>query len=67
MSTPRSLLDKIWDQHVVCAPEGEQALIYIDLHLVHEVNRNQNYFKKQIDCYPLPQATAGYLPPFWIA
>ena len=43
MSTPRSLLDKIWDQHVVCAPEGEQALIYIDLHLVHEVTSPQAF------------------------
>ena len=43
MSTPRSLLDKIWDQHVVCAPEGEQPLIYIDLHLVHEVTSPQAF------------------------
>jgi 3-isopropylmalate/(R)-2-methylmalate dehydratase large subunit len=43
MSTPRSLLDKIWDQHVVCAPDGEQPLIYIDLHLVHEVTSPQAF------------------------
>ncbi|MGA0040945.1 MAG: 3-isopropylmalate dehydratase large subunit, partial [Pirellulales bacterium] len=43
MSTPCSLLDKIWDQHVVCAPEGEQPLIYIDLHLVHEVTSPQAF------------------------
>lgn len=43
MATPRSLLDKIWDQHVVCAPEGEQPLIYIDLHLVHEVTSPQAF------------------------
>ena len=43
MATPRSLLDKIWDQHVVCAPAGEQPLIYIDLHLVHEVTSPQAF------------------------
>jgi 3-isopropylmalate/(R)-2-methylmalate dehydratase large subunit len=43
MPTPRSLLDKIWDQHVVCAPAGEQPLIYIDLHLVHEVTSPQAF------------------------
>ena len=33
----RTLFDKIWEQHVVFEEEGQPTLIYIDLHLVHEV------------------------------
>jgi 3-isopropylmalate/(R)-2-methylmalate dehydratase large subunit len=39
----RSLLDKLWDEHVVCQPEGQPALLYIDLHLVHEVTSPQAF------------------------
>jgi 3-isopropylmalate/(R)-2-methylmalate dehydratase large subunit len=35
MSQPRSLFDKLWEQHVVAEREGE-ALLYIDRNLVHE-------------------------------
>ncbi len=34
----RTLFEKIWDAHVVHEPPGESALLYIDLHLVHEVH-----------------------------
>src|SRR5919107_62621 len=34
---PRTLFEKIWDAHVVRESAGEPALLYIDLHLVHEV------------------------------
>ncbi|HEU5337274.1 MAG TPA: 3-isopropylmalate dehydratase large subunit [Terriglobales bacterium] len=43
MSRPRTLFDKIWDEHVVCQPAGEPALLYIDLHLVHEVTSPQAF------------------------
>jgi 3-isopropylmalate/(R)-2-methylmalate dehydratase large subunit len=41
---PRSLLDKIWDSHLV-APEAADhpAVLYIDLHLVHEVTSPQAF------------------------
>ena len=39
----RTLFEKIWDAHVVAAPEGQSALIYIDLHLVHEVTSPQAF------------------------
>jgi len=42
-TTARTLLDKIWDEHVVCIPEGELPLIYIDRHLVHEVTSPQAF------------------------
>ena len=35
MSTPRTLFEKIWDQHVIVRREGE-ALLYIDRNFVHE-------------------------------
>jgi 3-isopropylmalate/(R)-2-methylmalate dehydratase large subunit len=41
--TPRTLFEKIWDAHVVTAPEGQSPLIYIDLHLVHEVTSPQAF------------------------
>ncbi|CDM64076.1 3-isopropylmalate dehydratase large subunit [Pyrinomonas methylaliphatogenes] len=40
---PRTLLDKIWDEHVVYQPEDAPALLYIDLHLVHEVTSPQAF------------------------
>jgi 3-isopropylmalate/(R)-2-methylmalate dehydratase large subunit len=43
-SRPRTLLDKIWDDHVV-RPEtqGVPAVLYVDLHLVHEVTSPQAF------------------------
>ncbi len=37
------LFDKVWDRHVVAAPPGEPALLFIDLHLVHEVTSPQAF------------------------
>ena len=43
MAPPRTLFDKIWDNHVI-APQGEGTyLIYIDLHLIHEVTTPQAF------------------------
>jgi 3-isopropylmalate/(R)-2-methylmalate dehydratase large subunit len=39
----RTIIDKIWDAHVVASPEGAPSLIYIDLHLVHEVTSPQAF------------------------
>src|SRR5262245_48481208 len=43
MATPRNLFEKVWDDHVVCTPEGRPPLVYIDLHLVHEVTSPQAF------------------------
>ncbi len=43
MSQPRTIIQKIWDSHVVCQPPGAPALLYIDLHLVHEVTSPQAF------------------------
>src|SRR2546428_10649404 len=43
MPQPRTLFDKIWQSHVI-APQGEGTyLIYIDLHLIHEVTTPQAF------------------------
>jgi 3-isopropylmalate/(R)-2-methylmalate dehydratase large subunit len=41
--TPRTLAEKVWDDHVVRAAEGEPDLLYIDLHLLHEVTSPQAF------------------------
>ncbi|HLH84172.1 MAG TPA: 3-isopropylmalate dehydratase large subunit [Trebonia sp.] len=42
-SAPRTLAEKIWDTHVVRSAPGEPDLLYIDLHLVHEVTSPQAF------------------------
>jgi 3-isopropylmalate/(R)-2-methylmalate dehydratase large subunit len=42
-TAPRTMFAKIWDSHVVHAEEGKQAILYIDLHLVHEVTSAQAF------------------------
>src|ERR1700735_4719449 len=42
-SAPRTLAEKIWDAHVVRSKQGEPDLLYIDLHLVHEVTSPQAF------------------------
>ena len=42
-SEPKTLFEKVWDQHVVVSPAGEPTLIYIDLQLVHEVTSPQAF------------------------
>ncbi|MEN0000549.1 MAG: 3-isopropylmalate dehydratase large subunit [Pseudomonadota bacterium] len=41
--TPRTLYDKIWDDHVVHTDEDGTSLLYIDRHLVHEVTSPQAF------------------------
>jgi 3-isopropylmalate/(R)-2-methylmalate dehydratase large subunit len=43
MATPRTLAQKVWDRHVVHAAPDEPDLLYIDLHLVHEVTSPQAF------------------------
>jgi 3-isopropylmalate/(R)-2-methylmalate dehydratase large subunit len=40
---PRTLIEKIWDAHLVRREEGRPDLLYIDLHLVHEVTSPQAF------------------------
>src|SRR5207344_918422 len=40
---PQTLAEKVWERHVVHGAEGEPDLLYIDLHLVHEVTSPQAF------------------------
>ena len=42
MTNPTTIFEKIWDAHIVHEAEG-RALLYIDLHLVHEVTSPQAF------------------------
>jgi 3-isopropylmalate/(R)-2-methylmalate dehydratase large subunit len=43
MSTPKTLFEKVYDEHIVRSAPGEPDLLYIDLHLVHEVTSPQAF------------------------
>ncbi len=43
MNQPKTLADKVWERHLVRRVEGEPDLLYIDLHLVHEVTSPQAF------------------------
>jgi 3-isopropylmalate/(R)-2-methylmalate dehydratase large subunit len=40
---PRTIIEKVWDNHVVSVRPGAPTLLYIDLHLVHEVTSPQAF------------------------
>ena len=43
MSQPKTLVEKVWEKHVVRSAEGEPDLLYVDLHMVHEVTSPQAF------------------------
>ena len=43
MSQPKTLFDKIWDAHVVTQAADAPAVLYVDLHLIHEVTSPQAF------------------------
>ena len=43
MPAKRTLFEKIWDAHLVAQPGGRSPILYIDLHLVHEVTSPQAF------------------------
>jgi 3-isopropylmalate/(R)-2-methylmalate dehydratase large subunit len=43
MSEPRTLFTKVWDSHIVAQPPDSPVVLYIDLHLVHEVTSPQAF------------------------
>src|SRR5580692_6024074 len=40
---PRTIIEKVWDNHIVAAQQGAPTLLFIDLHLVHEVTSPQAF------------------------
>jgi 3-isopropylmalate/(R)-2-methylmalate dehydratase large subunit len=49
----RTLAEKVWDAHVVRRAEGEPDLLYIDLHLLHEVTSPQAFDGLRLEGRPL--------------
>jgi len=43
MPEKRTLFEKIWNAHLVAEPSGRSSILYIDLHLVHEVTSPQAF------------------------
>jgi 3-isopropylmalate/(R)-2-methylmalate dehydratase large subunit len=43
MTTPRTLFEKIWDDHVVAEEPGAPSVLAVDLHLIHEVTSPQAF------------------------
>ena len=61
---PRTLFDKLWDAHLVAAErEDAPAVLYIDLHLVHEVTSPQAFAELAARGLPVrrPERTIGTL------
>src|SRR3954469_3730683 len=49
----RTLLDKVWENHIVRRAEGLPDLLYIDLHLVHEVTSPQAFESLRLEGRPV--------------
>src|ERR1700681_1215203 len=43
MTQKKTLFEKIWDAHLVAEPAGRSPILYVDLHLVHEVTSPQAF------------------------
>ena len=39
----KTLFERIWERHLVAEPEGEPAVLFVDLHLIHEVTSPQAF------------------------
>ena len=67
---PRTMFEKIWDAHVVHEEPGQPALLYVDLHLVHEVTSPQAFdglrvAGRKVRRPDLTVATADHNTPTW--
>ncbi|HYF79982.1 MAG TPA: 3-isopropylmalate dehydratase large subunit [Symbiobacteriaceae bacterium] len=67
---PRTMFAKIWDEHVVAQEAGKPAILYIDLHLVHEVTSPQAFeglrlAGRRVRRPDLTVATADHNVPTW--
>jgi 3-isopropylmalate/(R)-2-methylmalate dehydratase large subunit len=47
------MLEKIWDEHIVYAPDSGPAILYVDLHLVHEVTSPQAFEGLRLNDRPI--------------
>ena len=62
MSKPRTLFDKIWQDHLVDVQDDGTCLIYIDRHLVHEVTSPQAFEGLRAAGRPVRRTDCTYVP-----
>ena len=67
---PKTMFEKIWDAHVVHEEPGQPAVLYVDLHLVHEVTSAQAFdglrtAGRRVRRPDLTVATADHNTPTW--
>ena len=67
---PKTMFEKIWDAHVVHDEAGQPAVLYVDLHLVHEVTSAQAFdglrmAGRKVRRVDLTVATADHNTPTW--
>ena len=67
---PKTMFEKIWDAHVVHQNPGQDAILYVDLHLVHEVTSPQAFEGLRLSGRPvrrpeLTVATVDHSIPTW--
>ena len=67
---PKTMFEKIWDAHLVHQEPGQDAIIYVDLHLVHEVTSAQAFdglraAGRKVRRPDLTVATADHNVPTW--
>ena len=67
---PKTMFEKIWDTHVVHEETGQPTLLYVDLHLVHEVTSAQAFdglrmAGRKVRRPELTVATADHNTPTW--
>jgi len=67
---PKTLFEKIWNTHVVHEEPGQPSVLYVDLHLVHEVTSAQAFDglrmnRRRVRRTDLTVATADHNTPTW--
>ena len=67
---PKTMFEKIWESHLVHEEEGQSSVIYIDLHLVHEVTSPQAFEGLRLAGRPVRRpdltiATVDHTTPTW--
>ncbi|MCI0887968.1 MAG: 3-isopropylmalate dehydratase large subunit, partial [Chloroflexi bacterium] len=67
---PKTMFEKIWDSHIVHEVDGQPTILYVDLHLVHEVTSPQAFDglrlnNRKVRRTDLTVATADHNTPTW--
>ncbi|MDA0768841.1 MAG: 3-isopropylmalate dehydratase large subunit [SAR202 cluster bacterium Casp-Chloro-G4] len=67
---PKTMFEKMWDSHIVHEEEGQPTVLYVDLHLVHEVTSPQAFDglrmnNRKVRRPELTVATADHNTPTW--